>query len=309
MLVADFEVRRREFPVVVRLELGPGQRLALVGASGAGKTTILLALAGLLRLQRGTVTLGPERVDGRPGRSGVGLVTQAPMLFPHLTVERNLLYPLGVGREAALALAGRLGLGGLLGSRPAALSQGERHRAALARTILAGCRLLCLDEPFAALDRPLADELLGLVVEEVERLPYGGLMVTHRLEEAQAFSERLGVVHRGRLLQVGNGAELLHRPATPEVARLLGYRGWLSGPRGVLALHPELLSGPAGEPVTARVLSCRPLGARFDLELAAEGEWRGRLHQYRAEPLAPGAAVTVRASDPIIFSRMASGDD
>lgn len=308
MLAVDFEVRRREFPVRVCFDLPARQRLALLGASGAGKTTVLTAVAGLVRLGRGQVRLDGERLAERPGAGGVGLVTQVPALFPHLTLEQNLLYPRAARRPEAGELARRLGLEALLHSRPAALSQGERHRAALARTLLAGCRLLCLDEPFAALDRPLAEELLELVVEEVDRLPGGGLLVTHRLEEAQAFGQRIGVMHRGRLLQVGSSEELLHHPISPEVARLFGYRGWLRGPQGVLAVHPDLLSEQGGERIPARVVSCRPLGGRFDVELEAVGKWEGRMSQYRAAPLAPGVAITLHAPDPIIFPEVSQGD-
>lgn len=306
MLAADFEVRRRLFRVRVGIRLEDGQRLALVGPSGAGKTTVLSALAGLLPLDSGSVVLdGARLAPSRPGAGGVRLVTQEPALFPHLTVRDNLLYSRWADRAAALELASRLHLTSMLSARPRALSQGERHRVALARAISSGCRLLLLDEPFAALDRPLAEELLELVVEEVRRVPGGAILVTHQLEDAQAFADRVGVMVRGELVQIGSAAELALRPATPEVAALTGYRGWLRGEAGVLAVHPERLAdrGP-GEPISARVVSCRPLGARFSLELEAEGRWRGRFRQHRRLPVQPGEQMHLYAPDPVIYPEM-----
>jgi ABC-type sugar transport system ATPase subunit len=303
VLAADFEVRRRSFRVRVGLRLEGGQRLAIVGPSGAGKTTVLSALAGLLPLDSGSVSLDGERLaSSHPGAGGVRLVTQEPALFPHLTVRENLLYSRGADRAAAEELAGRLHLTSLLSARPRALSQGERHRVALARALLSGCRLLLLDEPFAALDRPLAEELLELVVGEVDRVPGGAILVTHQLEDAQAFADRVGVMVRGEMVQIGSAAELALRPATPEVAALTGYRGWLRGEPGVLAVHPERLAdGGPGERILARVVSCRPLGTRFSLELEAEGRWRGRLRQHRAEPAQPGEPLELYAPDPVVY--------
>ena len=310
MLAADFEVRRREFRVRARLQLGSGQRLALVGPSGAGKTTVLSAIAGLLPLDAGSIVLDSERLPAPgPGAGGVRLVTQQPALFPHLTVRQNLLYSQAASWAAAQPLVARLHLQPLLAARPRGLSQGERHRVALARALLSGCRLLCLDEPFSALDRPLAEALLRLVAEEVDRLPGGGILVTHQLEDAQAFAERLGVMIRGQLVQIGSGEELVRRPASPAVASLMGYRGWLRGGAGTLAVHPDrLLEQGPGEGISARVLGCRPLGARFIAELEADGRWRGRLRQHRGRPVPPGALLELYAPDPVIFPRGAKED-
>ncbi len=307
MLAADFEVRRRLFRVRVELRLEGRRRLALVGPSGAGKTTVLSAIAGLLPLDSGSVVLDGERLaPSRPGAGGVRLVTQEPALFPHLTVRENLLYSRGADRAVAQALAGRLHLTPLLSARPRALSQGERHRVALARALLSGCRLLLLDEPFAALDRPLAEELLELVGEEVDRLPGGAILVTHQLEDAQAFADRVGVMVRGEMVQIGSAAELARRPANPEVAALMGYRGWLRGETGILAVHPERLAeGGPGERISARVVTCRPFGTRFSLDLEAEGRWRGRLRQHRSRPAQAGDLLELYAPDPVVYPKEA----
>ncbi|MGH7666594.1 MAG: ABC transporter ATP-binding protein [Candidatus Dormibacteria bacterium] len=287
MLAADFEVRRREFSVGLTLRLDQGERLALLGPSGAGKTTCLEALAGLLRLSRGEIRSGirllssaqSPQTDLPPGRRGVGLLRQNPGLFPHLTVLQNIGYSKGVDPEAARSTGARLGLGAMLGSRPRGLSGGEAQRVALARALQARVELLCLDEPFNSLDRALGEELLGLVELELERSSTSAILVTHQLEDAQAFAHRVVVLRRGAVLQVGDPREVVLRPASREVAEMVGYRGWLSSAGRTIALHPERVhpvgSGSEGA-ILARVLKAVPQGARVELELEAEGRWRGR---------------------------------
>ena len=142
MLNADVEVDRRDFTVRVAFAVAPGERLALFGPSGAGKTTVLEIIAGLVPPRRGTVELGgrvltqtaPPRIAVPPWRRRVGLLRQDPALFPHLSVRQNLTYAPGAASRGAEIgqIAGRLGISGLLGDRPARLSGGQAHRVALA---------------------------------------------------------------------------------------------------------------------------------------------------------------------------------
>ncbi|NNM97488.1 MAG: ABC transporter ATP-binding protein [Candidatus Dormibacteraeota bacterium] len=287
MLVADFELDRREFPVRIDLRVPRGERVALLGRSGAGKTSTLEALAGLLSLSRGEIHLGERRLssaaapgaDLPPGRRGVGLLRQTPGLFPHLTVLENIGYAKGVAPEVARATGERLGLGSLLGVRPRGLSGGEAQRVALARALQTKADVLCLDEPFNSLDRPLGLELLDLLRRELESSATAAVLVTHRLDEAQAFAHRVAVLHRGRILQVGDPRELVLRPASLEVSELVGYQGWLVSGSQTMAVHPDLVHpvelAAEGE-LLARVVGAIPQGARIELELEAEGRWRGR---------------------------------
>ncbi len=287
MLVADFEVARREFSVRIHLQVPPGERLALLGRSGAGKTTTVEALAGLLRLSRGEIRLGERQLssarhpaaDLPPGRRGVGLLRQDPGLFPHLTVLQNIGYVRGADPAAARVAGERLGLGALLGARPRGLSGGEAQRVSLARALQTKVDLLCLDEPFNSLDRPLGLELLELLRRELEDSGTSAILVTHQLEEAQAFAQRLAVLHRGAILQVGHPRELVLRPASREVAELVGYRGWLTCGTQTMALHPDRVypvGAEDGGEISARVVQMVPQGARIELELEAEGRWHGR---------------------------------
>lgn len=315
MLDADFEVARRDFPVAASFRLDAGERLALLGPSGAGKTTILEAIAGFLPLCSGRISLGGRVLSSARGTTvpprhrRVGLVGQGSSLFPHLTVLQNIRYGPHVSTRTALRWAHSLGLTATLGSRPAGLSEGEKRRAALARALAAGCQLLCLDEPFSALERNLADDLLERVREEVGDLSGGAILVTHRLEEAQAFADRIGVMDHGQVIQMTSPQELLRHPRTPTVARLMGYRGWLTGPRGQLAVHPELcsLEGPAEVTLGCRVTACRPMGARFDVTLAALGEWRGRVHVSWSRPLEVGSQLAVAIPSAVVFPEAEPG--
>lgn len=303
MLAADFEVARREFSVQIELQVGRGERLALLGRSGAGKTTTLEALAGLLRLVRGEIRLGGRvlssaispNADVPVGRRGVGLLRQNPGLFPHLTVLENVSYAPGTEPAASRAAAERLGLGSLLNVRPRGLSGGEAQRVALARALQARVGLLCLDEPFNALDRPLGMELLELLRRELEASATSAVLVTHQLEDAQAFAERVAVLDRGLVLQDGGSRELVLHPKTALVASLVGYRGWLRRGEELRAIHPDRLhlsgASDGAAVVAGRVVGTRPDGARIDVELDSEGEWVGRFHWSAPEPPVLGARL------------------
>jgi ABC-type sulfate/molybdate transport systems ATPase subunit len=210
------------------------------------------------------------------------LLRQDPGLFPHLTVLQNICYPPQAEEGSARTAASRMGLGPLLEARPRGLSGGEAQRVALCRALQPEVRLLCLDEPFSSLDRPLGSELLELVRAELQARGTAALLVTHQLQEAQAFASRMAVLHRGSLLQVGDPGQLVLHPNSALVASLVGYRGWLRRGEQLIAMHPDRvqLSQPAGETgaISGRVVAMRPDGARVDVEVEVEGEWRGRFH-------------------------------
>jgi len=305
----DITLRRRAFDL--RAELGLGdETVALIGRSGAGKTSLLRAVAGLERPEAGRISLDDEiwfdaarRTHLRPERRRVGYVPQDYGLFPHLSVAGNVRFG---GRRARPDLLERLGIGHLARARPGQLSGGERQRVALARALARDPCVLLLDEPFAALDAitrvevrdELADQLAGL------RLP--AVLVTHAFEDASALAERIGVIETGVLVQLASPAELLRNPATATVAALTGANvldgtatparfgstvrlpggGQLrssttaSGPV-MIAIHPwELeLADPVSSVLTDDVVSVRPRrGAvvvrlsRFRVELPAESD-------------------------------------
>ncbi|MGH7610333.1 MAG: ABC transporter ATP-binding protein [Candidatus Dormibacteria bacterium] len=311
MLDADFEVSRRHFPVRFGLTVAAGERVAVLGPSGAGKTSALEAIAGLLPLIQGRIALDGRQLssaadsagDVAPGHRGVGLLRQDPGLFPHLSVEDNIAYPPQADRESARGTARRLGLGRLLQARPGGLSGGERQRVALARVLQTPARLLCLDEPFSSLDRALALELLELVQAELEGSAMAALLVTHQLEEAQLFGQRLAVLEHGQLLQVAGPRELVLQPASAAVARAVGYRGWLSRPGWLMAVHPDRvrLVAPTQAQLLGEVVRATPAGARVDLLVRCRGDWSGELHCLLDQAIAAGTELGLALPGAPVF--------
>jgi len=199
------------------------RRLALLGASGAGKSLTLQLLAGTLRADEDSITLGGRRLDGlAPEKRGVGYVPQDYGLFPHLDVWRQLTFAPDADHGLARYWLTRLGLDGLEDRLPAELSGGQRQRVALARALARAPGLLLLDEPLAALDAPVRTDLRRHLRTLQHELAATTVVVTHDPEEAALLADELLVLDRGRLIQAGPSRDVLDRPASAQVARLLG---------------------------------------------------------------------------------------
>ena len=318
MLDADVEVDRRDFTVRAAVQVAAGERVALFGPSGAGKTTILEAVAGLVAPRRGRVVLGDRVLTSTaapvqlvpPWPPRVGLLRQDPGLFPHLSVRGNLTYarsanPKDPAAAAELAeVAATLGIEGLLDAMPAALSGGQRHRVALGRLLLAHCDALLLDEPYTGLDASLRRSLTELVVSLVTAREVPAMLVAHELADAQAFADRLAVLDRGELLQIGPPGQVVLRPASRRVAELVGYLGFVpQGAGRVAGVHPERTLAGAhpdrGPVLTGPVVTCRPAGAGWEADLRVAGTViTCRLPD---RPGADGADLVVTVLDPPWF--------
>jgi molybdate transport system ATP-binding protein len=211
-----------------------GECLALAGPSGAGKTSVLRIAAGLLRPEQGRVDANGETwldtdggIDVPAERRRCGYVFQHYALFPHLSAWQNVAYPLrGIDRSErrahAMALLERFGLGELADARPATLSGGERQRVAVARALAREPEVLLLDEPLSALDartRAAAARELGAVLRHSEAPT---LLVTHDFAEAAQLGDRVGIVDRGRVVQLGTPSELAAAPESAFVADFTG---------------------------------------------------------------------------------------
>jgi molybdate transport system ATP-binding protein len=203
----------------------PGGLTCLFGRSGSGKTTIVNAVAGLLRPDHARIVLdGVALHDLPPHRREVGYVFQEARLFPHLTVAENLAYgarvrrrePKGMDRIVAL-----LGIGGLLTRRPATLSGGEKQRVAIGRALLSGPRLLLMDEPLAALDEGRKAEILPHIEALRDELGLPILYVSHSVPEVARLATTIAVIEAGRVAAFGTATEIL---SDPDVAPLLGLR-------------------------------------------------------------------------------------
>ena len=252
-------------PAVDRLdlEIRRGEFVALLGPSGCGKTTTLRMVAGLVEPTAGQILLDGDDLTAKPThRRNIGMVFQNYALFPHMTVADNVAFGLemrGIARaEARDRVAEALGLvrlGGLEARRPKALSGGQQQRVALARALVIRPDLLLLDEPLSNLDAKLREEMRGEIREIQRRLGITTVFVTHDQAEALALADRIAVMERGRLAQLGTPEEIYERPATPFVARFVGRINALAaeaGADGRLRIGGALLSVPELAPPGAR---------------------------------------------------------
>ncbi len=215
------------------LSVPDGELLVLLGPSGCGKTTALRLVAGLEELTGGMVSIG-ERVvnDVDPKDRDVAMVFQSYALYPHLTVAKNIEFPLrqrGAGKEERAAKVKRaadtLGLSALLGRKPAQLSGGQRQRVALARAIVREPLVFLMDEPLSNLDAALRVQTRADIVELQSRLSTTTLYVTHDQVEAMTMGHRIAVMSEGTLQQVASPESLYNRPANTFVAAFLGSPG------------------------------------------------------------------------------------
>lgn len=212
-------------------------RLALFGASGSGKSLTLEAIAGLLTPERGHIrTNGTPLFDSarsinlKPQQRRTGYVAQGYHLFPHLTALQNVAYSFRdkrMGRERACDWLGQMELTSFALRYPSELSGGQQQRVALARALASEPRLLLLDEPFAALDDLVRSTLRRRVSDLLSRLDVPLVLVTHDLSEATMLADTLAIYEAGRVVQLGSAAEVMHRPVSPSVAKLVGMSNLL----------------------------------------------------------------------------------
>jgi putative spermidine/putrescine transport system ATP-binding protein len=221
----------------VSLSVSAGEFVTILGPSGSGKTTLLKVIAGFEAADAGRIMLdGSDITDLDPARRNIGMVFQNYALFPHMSVARNVAYPLvmrGVGRaEIARKVAAALEmveLDGMVQRLPRQLSGGQQQRVALARATVFQPRLLLLDEPFGALDRKLREQMQLEVRRLQRRLGLTTLFITHDQEEALIMSDRIAVMDKGRLQQVGRPHEIYEAPASPFIADFIGESNIFTG--------------------------------------------------------------------------------
>ncbi len=220
----------------VSIAIAPGELLTLLGPSGCGKTTTLRMIAGFEDPDAGTIAIGERDVTHlMANERNIGFVFQNYALFPHLSVYENVAYGLRVQKkphgEIARAVGEVLGLVGLAGyerQQPHQLSGGEQQRVALARAIVFQPRVLLFDEPLSNLDAKLRVQMRDEIRQLQKRLGVTTVYVTHDQEEAMAISDRIAVMDRGEIVQVGTAESLYHSPANEFVAHFIGRTNLLS---------------------------------------------------------------------------------
>jgi iron(III) transport system ATP-binding protein len=276
------------------LEVEDGEFLVLLGPSGCGKTTTLRCLAGLETPSAGTIRMGDSVVFDQAGKTNlppnkrfIGMVFQSYALWPHMTVRKNIAYPLKARKmKAALAsgeverTAALVDCEDLLERYPAQLSGGQQQRVALARGLVAQPDLVLFDEPLSNLDARLRDQVRAELHELHQRKPFTAVFVTHDQSEALALGSRMAIMRAGRVEQLGAPRDVFDQPATEYVAAFIGMSnrlaaqfadgGWRIGAE-------ELVGAPL-----------RPSGAGGDIVVRVRPD-DARLAQ-RADSLAPNEA-------------------
>ncbi len=268
----------------VSLTISPGEFITLLGPSGSGKTTTLMMIAGFVPPSHGEIY-----IDGRPvaklppQKRDLGMVFQNYALFPHMTVEQNIAFPLEMRRvpraEARARVARALEMVQLPGYErryPRQLSGGQQQRVALARAVVFEPRVLLMDEPLGALDKKLRQHMQLELKHIQQRLNVTVVYVTHDQEEALTMSDRVAVMRDGRIEQVGTPGELYEEPVSAFVADFIGESNFLAG---------RAADGATGG------------GAEVEVETA-----EGRRFRARMPAPAVDAAILVRPGDAVIAS-------
>jgi ABC-type Fe3+/spermidine/putrescine transport system ATPase subunit len=219
------------------MEIAAGEFVTFLGASGSGKTTTLMMIAGFCEPDSGTITVGDRDVTRlAPQRRNLGFVFQQYLLFPHMTVSENVSFPLtlrGVGKEEIRRRVGETleiaGLSGFGARKPRELSGGQQQRVALCRALVYRPPVILMDEPLGALDKKLRDQLQIEIKTIQQELGLTVIYVTHDQEEALVMSDRIAVMRNGLIEQFDTPRELFERPQTPFVADFLGAANFLPG--------------------------------------------------------------------------------
>lgn len=222
----------------INLLAHPGEMIALLGPSGCGKTTLLNALCGFMPISKGEIWLGDKNITNLPAeKRNITMVFQSYALWPHMTVGQNIGYGLKVRKVSATQIDKRIdefleivNLVGLKDQRVTELSGGQRQRVALARALAIRPDILVLDEPLSNLDAKVRLQVRHEIKSLQKQFGFTSLIVTHDQEEALVMADRIAVLNKGKVEQLGTSEEVYHQPKTPFVADFMGADNLISCP-------------------------------------------------------------------------------
>jgi spermidine/putrescine ABC transporter ATP-binding subunit len=284
----------------VAASIAPGEFFSLLGPSGSGKTTTLMMVAGFVRPDGGAILVdGADIAAVPPQKRGFGMVFQNYAIFPHLNVFENVAFPLRARHWAKDAIGDRVNwaldlvrLGRFADRDARQLSGGQQQRVALARAIVFHPPVVLMDEPLGALDKNLRFEMQVEIKEIQQRLGMTVLYVTHDQEEAMSMSDRIAIMNRGRIDQLGPPGEVYERPTSPFVGRFLGEANLIEG----------IVIAAAGEVVRLRLASGVELRAPRS-ESCGSGPGMLFIRPERVE-IAPGTAASGDPSANILMGKV-----
>jgi putative spermidine/putrescine transport system ATP-binding protein len=259
----------------IDLAIGRGEFVALLGASGCGKTTLLRSIAGFATPSAGSIVIAGRDVTRLPpDKRGVALVFQTYALWPHMTVDQNIGYGLKLQRRSRDEIARRvadmrkmLGLAEFGHRKPAELSGGQRQRVALGRALAIDPEILLLDEPLSNLDARIRQSVRHDIRALQQRLGITAVHVTHDREEAMVMADRIVILNGGRIAQQGTPEDLYNRPASSFVAAFMGAENQLQlqgdAANGHFSVAASATNGACVIPIRAGPLTNGTVHARF----------------------------------------------
>lgn len=224
----------------IQLEVNKGELLTLLGPSGCGKTTTLRCIAGLEKPEEGEIIIDGKSMisEGfvQPSKRGIGMMFQNYAVWPHMKVYNNIVYGLRIQRisrqsikEKAKEVVELVGLQGLEDRYPGQLSGGQQQRVALARALIRNPKVLLLDEPLSNLDAKLREKMRFEIKSLVKRMDITSVYVTHDQAEAMVISDRIVVMEKGNIVQIGSPHEIYEKPANRFVADFIGAMNFIPG--------------------------------------------------------------------------------
>lgn len=231
------DLQNAEILKEINLEINTGEFVSLLGASGCGKTTLLKSIAGLLEVKSGDIAIdGASIVELSPEKRGTVIVFQDLRLFPHMTVEQNIAFTMGLKKvpkdeqkRRVAELLEAVQLPGFEKRKIREMSGGQKQRVALARALAADPKILLLDEPFSSLDENLRYEMARLVKKLHKRMGLTAVMVTHDKAEAMKVSDRIALMQEGEVLQYDKPETMFYHPASKPVADYMGQSNYIKG--------------------------------------------------------------------------------